>query len=79
MAGVGTLMHSALYICLCDKVTLALAESIALRAAIKPVTFPFKIWASYTLVLASKAQRRRPATASICLDRRRSLLRFALR
>jgi hypothetical protein len=50
-------------------VTLALAESISLRAAIKPLTFPFKIWASYKLlVLAMKPARRRgAATASVAM------------
>ena len=36
------------------RLTVGLAESIALRACIKPVTFPFKIWASYQLVMMSK-------------------------
>ena len=36
------------------RLTVALAESITLRACIKPITFPFKLWASWKLVLASK-------------------------
>jgi hypothetical protein len=32
----------------------ALAESLCLRAAIKPATFPFKLWAAYKLVLLTK-------------------------
>ena len=59
---------SAKYISLCASVacascrdparlTVSLAESITLRACIKPLTFPFKIWASYRLVLAAKARQ----------------------
>ncbi|KAK9807177.1 hypothetical protein WJX73_004347 [Symbiochloris irregularis] len=36
------------------KLTVSLAESIAVRACIKPVTFPFKIWASYQVVMLAK-------------------------
>ena len=39
------------------RLTVGLAESIALRAVIKPLTFPFKIWASYQLVVLSKQPR----------------------
>jgi len=53
-------------------VTLALAESISLRAVIKPLTFPFKIWASYKLVLAMKRARRGgTATASVAMRYKR--------
>jgi hypothetical protein len=41
----------------------SLAESITLRACIKPLTFPFKIWASYKLVLATKVQQHGQAAA----------------
>lgn len=36
------------------RLTVSLAESLCLRASIKPLTFPFKIWASYKLVLFGK-------------------------
>jgi hypothetical protein len=39
------------------RLTVSLAESICLRALIKPVTFPFKLWASWKLVLATKPQQ----------------------
>ena len=32
------------------RLTASLAESICVRASIKPATFPFKIWASYKFV-----------------------------
>ena len=38
------------------RLTIGLAESIALRACIKPVTFPFKIWASWQLLQLSMLQ-----------------------
>ena len=38
------------------RLTVALAESISLRACIKPITFPFKLWASWKLVLATKTR-----------------------
>lgn len=54
------------------RVTLALAESISLRAVIKPLTFPLKIWASYKLVLAMKRARRGgTATASVAMRYKR--------
>lgn len=54
------------------RVTLALAESISLRAVIKPLTFPLKIWASYKLVLAMKPARRGgAATASVAMRYKR--------
>ena len=36
---------------------MSLAESICMRAALKPVTIPFKLWASWKLVLMTKPQR----------------------
>jgi len=36
------------------RLTVSLAESICLRAVIKPVTFPLKLWLSYKAVLATK-------------------------
>lgn len=36
------------------RLTVGLAESLCLRATIKPVTFPFKLWASYMLTLQLK-------------------------
>jgi len=36
------------------RLPVALAESIGLRALLKPATFPFKIWASYHLTVAVK-------------------------
>ncbi|KAL4441842.1 hypothetical protein ABPG77_003758 [Micractinium sp. CCAP 211/92] len=39
------------------RLTVSLAESLCLRASIKPLTFPFKIWASYKLVLFGKELR----------------------
>ena len=45
------------------RLTVSLAESITLRACIKPLTFPLKIWASYKLVLATKVQRHGQAAA----------------
>jgi hypothetical protein len=39
------------------RLTVALAESLCLRAAIKPATFPFKLWAAYKLVLLTKTRR----------------------
>lgn len=38
------------------RVTVSLAESLAVRAVIKPVTFPFKLWASYAIVSAVKGK-----------------------
>jgi len=37
------------------RLAVALGESVALRAVIKPVTFPGKIWAAYRLTLGLKA------------------------
>lgn len=37
-----------------QRASVALAESIGIRAVIKPVTFPFKIWASYKLTVVLK-------------------------
>ncbi|KAL4433963.1 hypothetical protein ABPG75_000404 [Micractinium tetrahymenae] len=39
------------------RLTVSLAESLCLRACIKPITFTFKIWASYKLVLLGKQLR----------------------
>ncbi len=39
------------------RLTVSLAESLCLRASIKPLTFPFKIWASYKLVRFGKELR----------------------
>jgi len=36
------------------RLTVSLAESLCLRAAIKPLTFPFKLWASYQVVILMK-------------------------
>jgi hypothetical protein len=36
------------------RLTVSLAESLCLRAAIKPLTFPFKLWASYQIVILMK-------------------------
>lgn len=36
------------------RLTVSLAESICLRAVIKPITFPLKLWLSYKAVLATK-------------------------
>ncbi len=36
------------------RLTVSLAESLCLRAAIKPATFPFKLWAAYKLTLLMK-------------------------
>lgn len=37
-----------------SRLTVSLAESLCLRAAIKPATFPFKLWAAYKLTLLTK-------------------------
>lgn len=42
------------------RLTASLAESICVRAGIKPATFPFKIWASYQFV--KRTNRHRHAT-----------------
>ena len=39
------------------RLTESLAESLCLRAAIKPATFPFKLWAAWKLTLALKSSR----------------------
>lgn len=36
------------------RLTTSLAESLCLRAAMKPATFVFKLWASYNIVLLAK-------------------------
>lgn len=36
------------------RLTVSLAESMMLRGAIKPLTLPFKIWASYEILIAGK-------------------------
>lgn len=52
------------------RLTVSLAESIALRACIKPATFPFKIWASYQILMLTKREhwtatfRRLPLSAT---------------
>mmetsp|Transcript_134 Transcript_134/g.486 ORF Transcript_134/g.486 Transcript_134/m.486 type:complete len:184 (-) Transcript_134:218-769(-) len=53
-----------------QRLTVSLAESLALRAGIKPITFPFKLWASWQMTLATKQAvrripfpRRKPAAA----------------
>lgn len=40
------------------RLAVSLAESIALRAAIKPITFPGKMWASWKLTLLLKRKQR---------------------
>lgn len=40
------------------RLTTSLAESICVRASIKPATFPFKIWASYKFVQMTKRHQR---------------------
>jgi hypothetical protein len=35
-------------------VTVALAESVILRASIKPITVPFKLWSAYELIQLTK-------------------------
>jgi hypothetical protein len=42
------------------RLTASLAESICVRAALKPVTFTFKLWASYKVVLAFKRRSTSP-------------------
>ncbi|KAL4856003.1 hypothetical protein ACK3TF_003447 [Chlorella vulgaris] len=37
-----------------ERLTVSLAESLCLRATIKPITFPFKLWAAYKLTLLAK-------------------------
>lgn len=37
-----------------SRLTVSLAESLCLRAAIKPATFPFKLWAAYKLTVLMK-------------------------
>jgi len=51
------------------RLTASLAESICVRAAIKPATFPFKLWASYKMVVATKPreQRRKTAMATVMI------------
>eukprot|EP00884_Botryococcus_braunii_P018368 jgi/Botrbrau1/5214/Bobra.0172s0078.1 len=51
------------------RLTTSLAESLCLRAAIKPFTFTFKLWVSYKLVLAFKRRRKEgpPAAAWMCV------------
>mmetsp|Transcript_3195 Transcript_3195/g.19755 ORF Transcript_3195/g.19755 Transcript_3195/m.19755 type:complete len:138 (-) Transcript_3195:861-1274(-) len=39
------------------RLAVSLAESIALRAAIKPITFPGKMWASWKLTLLLKRKQ----------------------
>eukprot|EP00963_Diacronema_lutheri_P007192 scaffold630_cov350-Pavlova_lutheri.AAC.3 len=39
------------------RLAVSLAESIALRASIKPITFPGKMWASWKLTLLLKRKR----------------------
>lgn len=51
------------------RLTVSLAESIVVRAALKPATFVFKLWATYQVV-AAVARRR---TAPVKAQRRRAL------
>ena len=39
------------------RLTVSLAESLCPRAAVKPATFVFKLWASWKLVMMLKAGR----------------------
>lgn len=39
------------------RLTVSLAESLCLRAAIKPATFPFKLWVAYKLTVFLKSGR----------------------
>lgn len=41
------------------RLTASLAESICVRAGLKPATFPFKIWASYQFVKVTKRHQQR--------------------
>jgi hypothetical protein len=49
-------MESRMLKCCRDpgRLTVSLAESICLRAVIKPITFPLKLWLSWKAVLATK-------------------------
>ncbi|CAL5227818.1 g10845 [Coccomyxa viridis] len=55
------------------RLTVSLAESICLRAVIKPITFPLKLWLSWKAVLATKgafgSRGRAPAVASMSMFR----------
>jgi hypothetical protein len=52
------------------RLTVSLAESICLRAVIKPITFPLKLWLSWKAVLATKQDGFRDrAVASIGMFR----------
>lgn len=46
------------------RLAVSLAESIALRAAIKPITFPGKMWASWKLTLFFKKRQRQNSNDS---------------
>jgi hypothetical protein len=39
----------------------SLAESLMLRGAAKPLTFPFKIWGTYKIIILAKRALRQPA------------------
>ncbi|EFN57085.1 hypothetical protein CHLNCDRAFT_143862 [Chlorella variabilis] len=46
------------------RLTVSLAESLCLRATIKPLTFPFKLWAAYKLTVVSKQAMSRDSNPS---------------